>query len=297
MSWDAEARKVLGFVQNAAARGKVCQQVETTLQNSSNTKSSLASRHVSALAVFKAKPNDDALFNGLAGGASTQFEPHSGPVLGLECSPFHRHLFASCGADGALKIGSTLQGRPLMTLDARSSGSSGSGATSSSLHPTGCLTDLSWSPVRPLLLACASASGGVFLYDLGTNTASTSGSSGQPVAHLLPPPAEGSAASSANSSGAASSSSASASGSAPSFNGQNNGLSSSSSSAVSPSSCHSVCFNPRMRAFVAFGDASGMVHVHRMGSSLSYAQPNERAKLDALIASLSEDSTTSMSHR
>jgi len=40
-----------------------------------------------------------------------RFEPHAGPVLGLAASPFHDRLFASSGADGQLRLCSTLQAR------------------------------------------------------------------------------------------------------------------------------------------------------------------------------------------
>ena len=38
-----------------------------------------------------------------------KFDPHSGPVHSLDCSPFHRNLFLSSGADGDLKLYSMLQ--------------------------------------------------------------------------------------------------------------------------------------------------------------------------------------------
>lgn len=97
-----------------------------------------------------------------------------------------------------------------------------------------CLNDVAWSPVRPLLLACASEGGAVFLYDLGKSTS-------LPVARLKP------TAAAAASSSASSSSSSSSSSYRPSNLGGVN------------SPCLSVCFNPKMRAFVAFGDASGGV--------------------------------------
>jgi hypothetical protein len=56
------------------------------------------------------------------GGARLRFEPHAGPVLAVAASPFHRLLFASAGADGALRLSSLLQPKPLCQLDASSAG-------------------------------------------------------------------------------------------------------------------------------------------------------------------------------
>lgn len=39
------------------------------------------------------------------------FDPHAGPVHGLDASPFHRNLFASASADGRIAVFSTLQVR------------------------------------------------------------------------------------------------------------------------------------------------------------------------------------------
>lgn len=37
------------------------------------------------------------------------FEPHGGPVYSIECSPFHRNLFLSCGTDTTARLYSILQ--------------------------------------------------------------------------------------------------------------------------------------------------------------------------------------------
>ena len=88
-----------------------------------NSHTFAAGRAIDAQAVFQSKPNPDALFNanpdGGGGGGMlvTRYEAHAGPVLALEASPFHRHLFLSAGADGMLKFSSLLQHRPLLCLD------------------------------------------------------------------------------------------------------------------------------------------------------------------------------------
>lgn len=52
-----------------------------------------------------------------SGGSRLKFEPHAGPVLGVAASPFHRLLFVSAGADGALRLSSLLQPKPLCDFD------------------------------------------------------------------------------------------------------------------------------------------------------------------------------------
>ena len=41
------------------------------------------------------------------------FPPHAGPVLGVSASPLVRNLFASCGADGTVRVQSTAHGAPV----------------------------------------------------------------------------------------------------------------------------------------------------------------------------------------
>jgi len=70
-------------------------------------------RELSARLIYKAKPPPTTLFK-----AATEFTftPHIGPVYGLDCSPFHRNVFASCGGDGQVRISSLLQATPLLTI-------------------------------------------------------------------------------------------------------------------------------------------------------------------------------------
>ena len=37
------------------------------------------------------------------------FSPHHGPVYSVDCAPFHRNLFLTCGTDTSLRIYSMLQ--------------------------------------------------------------------------------------------------------------------------------------------------------------------------------------------
>lgn len=108
--WDDEARKMLGYV-NEGSRDLVRAHVERWAKlNQSH------SGKIDPEAVFRSKPDPDLLFNAAVTGR-TKFEPHAGPVLSVDASPFHRNVFASAGADGVLKISSTLQARPILSLD------------------------------------------------------------------------------------------------------------------------------------------------------------------------------------
>ncbi|XP_056289084.1 WD repeat-containing protein 34 [Pseudoliparis swirei] len=79
------------------------------------------------------------------------FRPRSGPVHSIHCSPFHRNLFVSTGADGLLHLHSLLQAEPLTSI--RLSDRYG--------------FQVQWSPSRPLVLAAATGQGEVQVFDLG----------------------------------------------------------------------------------------------------------------------------------
>jgi WD40 repeat protein len=79
--------------------------------------------------------------------------PHIGPVMDVSCSPFHRHIFLTCGADGVVRLWSSLSPQaPRLTLEPVQG------------QP---VLAVCFSPVRPLVFACALASGRVLVYDLG----------------------------------------------------------------------------------------------------------------------------------
>ena len=82
-----------------------------------------------------------------------QYTPHVGPVRGVACSPFHHNVFATCGADGALRLYSALQPRPLLMLEPADAG----------------LTTVAWSAVRPAVLAAGTSDGCVAVYDLASS--------------------------------------------------------------------------------------------------------------------------------
>ncbi|EKX44057.1 hypothetical protein GUITHDRAFT_153038 [Guillardia theta CCMP2712] len=78
------------------------------------------------------------------------FYPHMGPVHSVAFSPLLRNLFASCAADGIIRVHSSLQAAPLLLLEP-------------SVLSIYCVA---WSPMKPLVLAAGGSGGLVFLYDL-----------------------------------------------------------------------------------------------------------------------------------
>ncbi|XP_065892378.1 cytoplasmic dynein 2 intermediate chain 2-like [Dysidea avara] len=81
------------------------------------------------------------------------FQPHNGPVYDVQCSPYHRNLFLSCGTNSTCQLYSLIESQPLL-----------------SLTPSyGYLFSASWSPSRPCVFAVGSQQGYVLVYDLAEN--------------------------------------------------------------------------------------------------------------------------------
>lgn len=59
-------------------------------------------------------------------GIRLKYEAHIGPVYAVDCSPFHRNLFLSAGADGEIRLYSMLQSDPVLLFQP--------GATLASIH-------------------------------------------------------------------------------------------------------------------------------------------------------------------
>ncbi|CAI9740561.1 cytoplasmic dynein 2 intermediate chain 2-like [Octopus vulgaris] len=78
------------------------------------------------------------------------YKPHLGPVNAIDCSPFHPHAFLTTGMDQSMKIWNALQSEPVKVLK----------------PDQGSLVCGSWSPVRPLVIAAATDTGLLLLYDL-----------------------------------------------------------------------------------------------------------------------------------
>ncbi|XP_022080790.1 WD repeat-containing protein 34-like [Acanthaster planci] len=81
------------------------------------------------------------------------FHPHHGPVHSIDCSPYHRNLFLTCGMDAEARIYSMLESRSIISLE----------------PSAGYLFCARWSPIRPLVLAVASSEGKLLIYDLKTS--------------------------------------------------------------------------------------------------------------------------------
>uniref|UniRef100_A0AAV2IVS3 WD repeat-containing protein 34 n=1 Tax=Knipowitschia caucasica TaxID=637954 RepID=A0AAV2IVS3_KNICA len=78
------------------------------------------------------------------------FKKHRGPILTIHCSPFHRNLFVSSGADGLAHIHSLLQTSPVLSVRVSDSN----------------VFQVQWSPNRPLVFAAATSYGEVHIFDL-----------------------------------------------------------------------------------------------------------------------------------
>lgn len=81
------------------------------------------------------------------------FSPHFGPVFSVDCSPYHRNLFLTCGTDACVRLYSMLQSKPLFSVE----------------PGAGYLFRVRWSLSRPLVFAVATADGRLLVYDLKIN--------------------------------------------------------------------------------------------------------------------------------
>lgn len=81
------------------------------------------------------------------------YVPHGGAVHGLSCSSLMRNVFASCGADGIIRVHNSLQASERIALEPSSS------------H----IYSVAWSPAKTLVMAAGGGDGWVYLYDLAVN--------------------------------------------------------------------------------------------------------------------------------
>jgi len=81
------------------------------------------------------------------------YEAHTGPIQGVDASPFHRHLFLSVSSDGYIQIYNSLENSVMRSL-------APSPNTDSYLYAG------QWSPFRPLVFAVASKDSFLYVYDL-----------------------------------------------------------------------------------------------------------------------------------
>ena len=79
-----------------------------------------------------------------------EYEPHAGAVHGVSVNPHDRSVFATCGADGSLRVYAQYRARRTLSME----------------PCDGALFCVQWSPSRPLVVAAGTASGRVVVYDL-----------------------------------------------------------------------------------------------------------------------------------
>lgn len=109
-------------------------------------------KEVSAEVVFQSKPDAAVIF---PSPKTTDLEPHAGPVIVAEFSPFNRKLLLTGSIDGSVKLYDVLQQRAIQTFYPPSK------------HLSTCaISAASWSSARPCVFAVAMEMGGVYIYDL-----------------------------------------------------------------------------------------------------------------------------------
>jgi len=79
------------------------------------------------------------------------YNRHVGPIQNVECSPFHRSLFLSCGSDGNVRLYDFLQKNPLLIIEPPMKYSP---------------TVVKWLSTRPSVFAIGSDNGNIYFYDL-----------------------------------------------------------------------------------------------------------------------------------
>jgi len=104
---------------------------------------------------FSAVSAPDVPFSKFKCPINYSYSPHYGPVHGVAYSKLLRHVFASCGADGTIRIHNANQQTAHLTLE-----------------PTLSYTfSIAWSPSKPLVLAVGSGAGRILIYNLATDAA------------------------------------------------------------------------------------------------------------------------------
>ena len=97
--------------------------------------------------IYESRPPPELLF---PNPIDLVYEPHVGPIHEIACSPFHRNVFLTCGADGNAGIYNVLQKKPLVVVDPSLS----------------YLMSVAWSNVRPMVFCVGSEDGTTHIYDL-----------------------------------------------------------------------------------------------------------------------------------
>lgn len=77
------------------------------------------------------------------------YSGHTGPVYRLSISPFASQIFASCGADGTVRLWEESKSEAVVTWNI----------------PSSHVVDISWSPIHPTLITAAASNGSVYLWN------------------------------------------------------------------------------------------------------------------------------------
>ena len=144
--WTGEAEELLSRV-SSEFRRDIQRHVEAYVQDLGGNQT------VTLQSIYDSRPPPAQLF---PSPIDMAYEPHTGPVHEIACSPHHRNMFISCGADGNANIYSVLQKQSLVTLD----------------PSTSYLMSAAWSNVRPMVFAVGSEDGSIFVYDLSRSATS-----------------------------------------------------------------------------------------------------------------------------
>jgi len=123
-------------------RNAIGRHIDTYLQDLGES-----NKAVTLETIYESRPPPEVLF---PNPIDLVYEPHVGPIHEIACSPFHRNVFLTCGADGNAGIYNVLQKKPLVVVDPSLS----------------YLMSVDWSNVRPMVFGVGSEDGTVHIYDL-----------------------------------------------------------------------------------------------------------------------------------
>ena len=150
---------------------------------------------------------------------------------------------------------------------------------------------MQWSRTRPLVFAAAASSGSVYLYDLSVSLS-------VPVTEFRSPAVQIPVTSSRSRGGRGGGGGDDNDDDDDDFQEAKSGRGKGSSAAGGGgqalfsnggAAVHAVSFNPKMRAFFAFGDAAGGVHVLKMPEALANVKSGEEQDLAKIAGNLAED--------
>ena len=143
-NWDSDASNLISRC-NGENRKAVIRHVDSYVRDMGES-----NKTISLETIYESRPPPEKLF---PNPIDLVYEPHVGPVHEVSCSPFHRNIFLTCGADGNAAIYNVLQKKPLVIVDPSLS----------------YLMSVAWSNVRPMVFCVGSEDGTVHIYDLNSS--------------------------------------------------------------------------------------------------------------------------------